>query len=161
MKGSIFTTTALIAWAGALAGCGERGAVTAPAPAGLADASAALVVDQPYQWEVTCVGDEPAYLGLHWFIAGVRLDSYSQYVVCPGKGKLAGSGVRPAGADAFMIAVGTGGIPVSHEDQTWTVDPSAPFSAQLNYNFQDVLYFCYGGCTKLHRKVSGQVKVSS
>ena len=158
MKGSIFNTIALLALIGALVGCGERGAITAPAPVGTADALAALVVDQPYQWEVSCVGDEAAYVGLHWFIAGVRLDSYSQYVVCPSKGKLTGSGVRPGGADAFMIAVGTGRIPVSHEDQTWTVDPSAPFSAQLNYNFQDVVSV-YGG--KLHFKVSGQVKVSS
>ena len=161
MKGSIFTTIPLLALAGALVGCGERGAMTAPAPAGVAVASAALVVDQPYQWDVTCVGDEAAYVGLHWFSGGVRLDSYSQYVVCPSKGKLTGSGVRPAGADAFMIAVGTGGIPMSHEDQTWTVDPSAPFSAQLNYNFQDVYYVCDFFFKKANRKVSGQVKVSS
>ncbi len=161
MKGSITTTIPLLALAGALVGCGDRGAMTAPAPAGVAAASTALVVDQPYQWDVTCVGDEAAYVGLHWFIAGVHLDSYSQYVVCPSKGKLTGSGVRPAGADAFMIAVGTGGIPVSHEDQTWTVDPTAPFSAQLNYNFQDVYYVCDFFCKKANRKVSGQVKVSS
>ena len=50
---------------------------------------------------------------------------------------------------------------MSHEDQTWTVDPSAPFSAQLNYNFQDVYYVCDFFCKKANRKVSGQVKVSS
>ena len=161
MKGSIFTTTALIAWASALVGCGERGAITAPAPPAVADAAAALVVDQSYQWEVTCVGDEAAHVGLHWFIGGVRIDSYSQYVVCPSKGKLTGSGVRPAGADAFMIAVGSGGIPISHEDQTWTVDPNAPFSAQLNYNLQDVHYICDIFCKKARFKVSGQVSVSS
>ena len=156
MKGSITTTIPLLALAGALVGCGERGAMTAPAPAGVAAASTALVVDQPYQWDVTCVGDEAAYVGLHWFIAGVRLDSYSQYVVCPSKDKLTGSSVRPAGADAFMIAVGS--ALHSHDDQTWTIDPNAPFSAQLSYNFQDVVSV-YGG--KLHFKVSGQVKVSS
>ena len=95
-------------------------------------------------------------MGLHWFSGGVRLDSYSQYVVCPSKDKLTGSSVRPAGADAFMIAVGS--ALHSHDDQTWTIDPNAPFSAQLSYNFQDVVSV-YGG--KLHFKVSGQVKVSS
>ncbi|SRR6266571_3991540 len=159
MNGSIFTTIPLLALAGALVGCGERATIAAPTPVGNADASAALVTDQPYQWEVSCSGDEAAYVHMYWFVGGVRIDSLTQYVVCPVKDKLTGSGVRPGAADAFQIAVGTANVNhLSHEDQTWTVDPNAPFSAQLNYSFQDA-FQVYGG--KLHYKVSGQVKVSS
>lgn len=153
--------TGLLVGAVALGGCSERNALTAPPVRNNAAVSAALSGDQTYQWAVSCSGDEAAYVRLYWFVSGVRIDSVTQYVSCPGQAKLSGTGMRPGDADAFKIAVGTA-YPVSHEDQTWPVDPNAPFSAQLTYTFQDSFYACdIGGCKKVRRKVSGQVKVSS
>jgi len=149
MRGSIFTAIPLLALAGAVTGCSERTAATAPLADAVALNPAGFIGDRPYTWSFKCNGNSGILAGWSWTENGTVLVSSSAY--CSGNGQLSGTGVRPAAANGFTATVG-------NNSKSWTFDPAGPFTASLSDSSGGSNRHCSLFC---NQKESGQLSVDS
>jgi len=131
-----------------LAGCSDRGAVTAPSPR--LRARPAALVDRPYTWSVTCTGDALLPTMWSWTQNGTVLASSG--VNCSGTGESGGTGVRPTTANGFTATLGD-------NSKTWTFDPAGPFKASLSGSVGGNIR--HHSCSPFCVKESGQLSVDS
>ena len=143
----------LLFGAALLAGCSDRGALTAPSARPLAGTAA--LVDRPYTWSFKCNGDGEIWATWSWTENGTVLGTIS--AGCSGSGQFSGTGVRPATANGFTASVaGLGG----GNSKSWTFDPAGPFKANLSVSIGGGggKNNCPFGCFP---KESGQLSVAS
>jgi hypothetical protein len=119
-----------------VAGCSERPSVTAPS-AVIELTATDVTGDRPYTWSLSCGGKGPygnpgsAMARWTWAVDGDSIPGSGGDAYCT-KDKLTGSGVRPGNANGFWAWVNDG-------SQSWTFDPTQPFSTQLKVSSE----YCY------------------
>jgi len=157
MKVILITGSVLVGIA-FLAGCSERSPMTAPLAGAAALAPDGLIGDRSYTWSFTCQinhprGPAPAIsASWQWNQNGVEIAGTGLSASCFPVETVIGSGVRPANANGFTACVALA-------CQSWTFDPSQPFSAQQKGTFTRTICELPNSCVKL--KVSGTLDVAS
>jgi hypothetical protein len=122
--------TELFVGVAVLAGCSERGAITAPS-ASTALSPTGFIGDRPYTWSLNCSGDLSSSASWSWTAAGAPIAGTSMSVACdPVNSSVNGAGTRPAAADGFSACVDVYGVNYA-TCQTWTFDQTGAFKTQL------------------------------
>jgi len=130
MRGSIYTAIQLLALAGAVTGCSERTAATAPFAGALALNPAGFIGDRPYTWTLKCSGDLSSSASWSWTTGGASIAGTEASTNCSAGTSISGAGTRPAAADGFSACVDASGVNYA-TCQTWTFDPAGAFTASL------------------------------